>query len=397
MVRIASNLIQKNKEILLIDEADALLQSALGIFGIAGREGNYDKAELNSLLEEIDIPAIWITNSIENIPRRFAFIYQFPRPDMNIRSRMLEEKFMLGKDNSVSKLSKSISRRFYLTPAAMEQMVNITAGMVNESYEEKPLSALVESYLESASKGPLKHDFRKLPFMSKSFNPNLCSTSIPPEKIISLIKRKSENSEPVRILLEGSPGGGKTQFSLYIAAIIGKEAVLKKPSDLLSPFVGSTEENIRTMFRDAELSGDVLILDEADALFIDRSNAQRSWELSQASEFLQGIQNFKGILIACTNRFENLDPAIKRRFHQRVTFGSLSKIFIEKALSHVFPNIIFSNIQIDALENVSSLMMSDLVNAAEMLDIEDLLKPDMIINEIIENAKSRDTSRGIGF
>lgn len=210
-------------------------------------------------------------------------------------------------------------------------------------------------------------------------------------------KRKSENSEPVRILLEGSPGGGKTQFSLYIAAIIGKEAVLKKPSDLLSPFVGSTEENIRTMFRDAELSGDVLILDEADALFIDRSNAQRSWELSQASEFLQGIQNFKGILIACTNRFENLDPAIKRRFHQRVTFGSLSKIFIEKALSHVFPNIIFSNIQIDALENVSSLMMSDLVNAAEMLDIEDLLKPDMIINEIIENAKSRDTSRGIGF
>lgn len=401
MVRIASNLIQKDKEVLLIDEADALLQSAGGMYGFSGGEGSYDKAALNSLLEEIHIPTIWITNSIERIPssslRRFAYVYNFPHPDMNVRSRMLKEKFISLKNNLFTELIQNISMRYDLTPSAMERMVNVTRGAAEENQGNKTLSVFVENYLESASKGPLKHDFRKLPSVSESFNPNLCSTSVPLDKIISLIKGKSVNSKPVRILFEGSPGGGKTQFSLYIAAVIGREAVLKKPSDLLSPFLGSTEENIKTMFREAELSRSVLILDEADSLFIDRSSAQRSWELSQASEFLQGIQNFKGILIACTNRFENLDPAIRRRFHQRVTFGALSKNLIEKVLKHLFPDTIFSNRQIDMLKNTSSLMMSDFANAAEILDIEDFLDPDIIIKEIIENSKNRNTDRVIGF
>ncbi len=403
MIRVASNLLKKNKELLLIDEADTILQSAGGFFSFFGNDGSYDKGELNTLLEDMDVPAIWITNSIERIPssalRRFAYVYKFPHPDMNVRNRMLKEKLAVESKGNISCLIDSITKRYDLTPSAMERMITVvnTAVESNSQPGSKSFSDTLESYLDTASKGPLRHDFRKLPAVSESFNPELSSASISLNEIIDRIKKRTKLGKPSRLLFEGAPGGGKTQFSLYLATVLGKEAIIKKPSDLLSKWVGEAEQNINAMFRDAELSEAVLILDEADALLSDRSMAQRSWELSQASEFLQGIQNFKGILIACTNRVDSLDPAIRRRFHQKVTFGTLERNMINTALKHMFPDIIFSTSHIILLENGPSLMMSDIANAAEMLDTEDSLRADMVVTEIIENAKNRDMSKAIGF
>lgn len=399
MVRIASNLIQSDKEILLIDEADTLLQNAGGIFSFIGGDGSYDKGELNSLLEDMSIPAIWITNSIERIPasslRRFAYVYNFPHPNMKIRERMLEDTFTV--DDVPRDLIRNVSRQYDLTPSAMGRMVKIVESMVSSSSEKRPVSDIVNCYLDTSSKGPLKNEFRKLPSVSEYFNPELSSTSIPLNKIVIQIRKRLEKGIPTRILFEGPPGGGKTQFSLYLSYAVGKEAIIKKPSDLLSPYVGVAEKNISSMFREAEASGSILILDEADAFFGDRSNAHRSWELSQASEFLQGIQDFKGILIACTNRVESLDPAIRRRFHQNVTFGFLDNNLIGKALKHMFPDVIFSKDQIKLLKSGPSLMMSDIANSADMLVLDDCLEADMIIDKILENAKNRDMSNTIGF
>lgn len=403
MIKVAANLLQNKNELLLIDEADSILQSAGGFFSFFGNDGSYDKGELNTLLEEIDVPAIWITNSIEKIPdsalRRFAYVYKFPHPDMKVRNRMLKEKLAIVKNDDITYLTDSISRRYDLTPSAMERMVNVVSSAVESNIESgsSSFSDTVEKYLETASKGPLRHDFRKLPAFTESFNPKLSSASTPLDEIINRIQKRTKLGKATRMLFEGPPGGGKTQFSLYLAASIGKEAIIKKPSDLSSKWIGETEKNINAMFRDAELSDAVLILDEADALLSDRSMAQRSWELSQASEFLQGIQNYKGILIACTNRVEGLDPAIRRRFHQKVTFGALRINMINTALKHMFPDIIFTNRHTLLLENGPSLMMSDIANAADMLDTEESLETDMVVNEIIENAKNRDMSKAIGF
>ncbi len=398
MIRTASNLLN-NKEVLLIDEADTILQSAGGFFGFVGNDGSYDKGELNYLLDDIHVPSIWITNSTERIPasslRRFAYVYQFPHPNMKIRNRMLKDK--LGGGKNISAFVNSISSRYDLTPSAMERMANIVISLNSEDSNNNTLLDSVESYLETASKGSLKHDFRKLLAYSKSFNPELSSTSIPLDVIIKRIQKRSKLGKASRLLFEGQPGGGKTQSSLYLASAIGKEAIIKKPSDLLSPYVGVAEQNINAMFRNAEMSEAVLIIDEADALLSDRSMAQRSWELSQASEFLQGIQDFKGILIACTNRFSSLDPAIIRRFHQKVTFGTLETGMIHTALKHLFPYIIFSNEDLNKIENAPPLMMSDIANASEIMDTEENLESVVVVNEIIENAKNRDMSKAIGF
>ena len=71
-VRMAANLLTPATDILIVDEADAILQSAAGFFSLFSRGGsgggNYDKAHLNDLLEHLPVPTVWITNEHRMIP-----------------------------------------------------------------------------------------------------------------------------------------------------------------------------------------------------------------------------------------------------------------------------------------------------------------------------------------
>ena len=68
--------------------------------------------------------------------------------------------------------------------------------------------------------------------------------------------------------------------------------VKKKCSDLLSMWVGGTEKNIAAAFEEGKENQAVLILDEADSFLQDRSNAVRSWEVTQVNEMLTQMENY---------------------------------------------------------------------------------------------------------
>ena len=120
----------------------------------------------------------------------------------------------------------------------------------------------------------------------------------------------------------------------HIAHFLGKELVIKRGSDLLGSYVGETEANIRSAYEEAESKG-VLVVDEADSLIFNRDKAQHSWELSFTNEFLNCIENFRGIQIFTTNRLSDLDSASLRRFNYKLEFGYLKpegKIIFYKSL-----------------------------------------------------------------
>jgi SpoVK/Ycf46/Vps4 family AAA+-type ATPase len=96
--------------------------------------------------------------------------------------------------------------------------------------------------------------------------------------------------------------------------------MVRRASDLLSPWVGVAEQQIAAMFREAERNEQILLLDEADSLLRDRRQAVRSWELTQTNELLTQIENFNGIFLACTNLLATLDQAVLRRFAWKVRF-----------------------------------------------------------------------------
>ena len=65
---------------------------------------------------------------------------------------------------------------------------------------------------------------------------------------------------------------------------MGLEVVQKRASDLMSMWVGGTEQRIAAAFAAARDAEQFLVFDEADSLLADRRFAQRSWEVSQVNE-----------------------------------------------------------------------------------------------------------------
>jgi len=93
---------------------------------------------------------------------------------------------------------------------------------------------------------------------------------------------------------------------------------VKRASDLMSPYVGQTEHNMAEMFREGALDRAVLLLDEADSFLRPRSEAVRSWEVTQVNEMLTQMEAYRGVFIATTNRLEAVDEAALRRFDLKV-------------------------------------------------------------------------------
>src|SRR6185312_6636950 len=136
----------------------------------------------------------------------------------------------------------------------------------------------------------------------------------------------------------GAPGTGKTALAEHIAKAIGRPLIIKQASDLMSKYVGETEQNMAAMFKEAEAEKAVLLLDEADSFLQDRRGAQRTYEVTEVNEMLQGMERYNGIFICTTNLLDRIDQAALRRFTFKLKFKPLSgaqreAMFVTEALA----------------------------------------------------------------
>lgn len=132
------------------------------------------------------------------------------------------------------------------------------------------------------------------------------------------------------ILLVGPPGCGKTLLAKALATESQANFLSVKGADLLSKFVGESEQRLRDLFRKARQAAPcILFLDELDTLLpargslgIDSATSERF--LAQFLVELDGIEELKGVLVlGATNRVDRLDQAVLRpgRFDEVVTFS----------------------------------------------------------------------------
>lgn len=130
------------------------------------------------------------------------------------------------------------------------------------------------------------------------------------------------------VLLYGPPGTGKTLIAKELAKCLNsvKPIVVNGP-EILSKFVGESEENVRKLFAparkdQAEQGADsplhVVIFDEFDALAKPRgmdsdSTGVASNVVNQLLSMIDGVDSLNNILlIGMTNRKDLIDPAILR-------------------------------------------------------------------------------------
>eukprot|EP00735_Rhodelphis_limneticus_P013290 TRINITY_DN68_c0_g1::TRINITY_DN68_c0_g1_i1::g.14766::m.14766 TRINITY_DN68_c0_g1::TRINITY_DN68_c0_g1_i1::g.14766 ORF type:complete len:735 (+),score=266.55,sp/Q9M0Y8/NSF_ARATH/46.05/0.0,AAA/PF00004.24/8e-39,AAA/PF00004.24/6.5e-12,AAA_22/PF13401.1/0.00036,AAA_22/PF13401.1/0.16,AAA_5/PF07728.9/4.1e-05,AAA_5/PF07728.9/0.065,AAA_2/PF07724.9/1.8e-06,AAA_2/PF07724.9/1.3,CDC48_N/PF02359.13/1.6e-08,CDC48_N/PF02359.13/1.4e+03,AAA_16/PF13191.1/0.003,AAA_16/PF13191.1/0.088,Mg_chelatase/PF01078.16/0.0036,Mg_ len=130
------------------------------------------------------------------------------------------------------------------------------------------------------------------------------------------------------ILLYGPPGTGKTLIARQISRMLnGKEPKIVNGPEVLSKYVGQTEENVRKLFYDAEQEykerGDesdlhVIIFDEIDAICKSRGSTRDNTGVhdtlvNQLLSKIDGVDALNNILlIGMTNRKDMLDEALLR-------------------------------------------------------------------------------------
>lgn len=120
-----------------------------------------------------------------------------------------------------------------------------------------------------------------------------------------------------RLLLSGLPGTGKSMMAEALATKLNRTVVKLDLSSVLSKWLGETEQLIGRIFDLAEASNSVLVLDEAEALFRQRQSGGGSGGgamVTAVAYLLTRLDRFGGVLVATTNRTQDIDDALYRRF-----------------------------------------------------------------------------------
>lgn len=125
-------------------------------------------------------------------------------------------------------------------------------------------------------------------------------------------------------LLHGPPGCGKTTLAHHLAARLGIPMVIVGAENLNSKWLGDSEKAVAALFRTLETSGVrcVVFLDEMEAIgrrrdLAGEGSAARQ-NIGMLGVLLRKIEEFEGLLLGATNRAEDLDPALWRRFGMQI-------------------------------------------------------------------------------
>jgi len=323
--------------LLVVDECDPILNTQTGgLFFVDAKSKTDEKSWINQYTERNRLRIIWISNRTngidESTKRRFSYTQEFRNPGVRqrvkawqIQARLQSPEF-LGNEEV-----QSLARRYAVSPGIIQLALQdvLVSARTQESREQLRLLHNILAQQEKFA-GTRQHPLAPL---RTQYSLEGLNVDQEPATILRTLRGFFEQQagapqdaavRNLSLLLLGPPGTGKTEFAKYIAEQLDRELVVKRTSDMISPYVGESEQNIARAFREASDQGAMLFFDEADSLFINRENAMRSWEVSQTNELLNQMENFPGVLICATNFEKTLDLAVIRRFSHKVRFQFLS-------------------------------------------------------------------------
>ncbi|MBL8328866.1 MAG: AAA family ATPase [Rubrivivax sp.] len=348
------------------------------------------KAWVNQILETNPVPVIWVTNRVEQIDpafrRRFQYHLQLKSPPPGAREALVQ-RALAGVPVAPEFVAR-LSERRHLTPAQIRTAVRFAelAQPAGEAAQGERLQSLIERQLSHADKALGGAPAREKPArpVVTQYDLSLLNVETRYEvpRIIEALARRGHGT----LCFHGLPGSGKTALAEHIAQSLHRPLMIRQASDLSSKFVGETEQNMARMFEEAQTEGAVLLLDEADSFLRSRKRAERSYEVTEVNEMLQGMERFAGIFVCTTNLFEDIDEAALRRFTFKIRFLPLlpeqrERMFVAEALQGC--EHLLTQEQRERLAVLDQLAPGDFAAVRRQVDIlAQTLEPDEFLSQL---------------
>jgi transitional endoplasmic reticulum ATPase len=278
------------------------------------------------------------TNSLEHLdpavirPGRFDRHIRIDLPDAAARREIFRTELDDRPTVRNIDVDTLVSRTEGMTPAAIEKIVDTAAlDVFREAthtgrqleLDTAHLVAAIERY-GGQDRPTVEHwtwDSLVLPAPIKAQLQQLQAVIEDPESA-----RAYGVEPPTGLLLAGPPGTGKTSVAKVLAAQARCSFYPIAGADVMSKWVGESEQNIRQLFERArENRPSIVFIDEIDAIAGRRGALEgQHTSVNQLLAEIDGVTGQRGVfVIGATNRPDQLDPALLRggRLSRTIVLG----------------------------------------------------------------------------
>jgi len=332
---------------------------------------------------------LWTSNNIYAIDpallRRMTLAIELRMPPASQRARILGR---LAKRTKLKLSAADVER--------LARQIEATPAVIENALKAAKLAGGGAAEVERAAQGIVRAvSGASIPKTAAipDFDPRLLCASLDLESLTEKLLRGE--SRAFSLCLSGPPGTGKSAYARFLARQLGLEVVQKRAADLLGAYVGESEKRIAEAFEEAREAEGFLIFDEADSLLFDRTQAMRSWEITQVNEMLTWMEDHPLPVCFTTNLMDRMDTASLRRFTFHVRFEYLDASALRRAFEVFFA---MKNVPPDGLA-LANLTPGDFAQARKQADVLGIAgKPDQIVDLLADLARSKPGAKGrIGF
>jgi SpoVK/Ycf46/Vps4 family AAA+-type ATPase len=328
-----------NDAILFFDECEAIFETR--------EKGGHDVNLLLTEIERHDGLIILATNRPfdldEAMHRRIMLAIEFLQPDHLLRKTIWESH--IPKDMKIADDVdlNELANRFELTGGFIKNALLSALSVAVSRDGDNPVITHAD-FVQGANfqlRGRLRmkdFDRRIVPVcgLDEIIVDDKCMRGL--RDIVNFEKARSvlfgqwgfgkRTQEGLTVLLHGPPGTGKTLAAEAIGYEVGRPLKVVNCGELLSKWVGESTKNIDAIFQEARQLNAILVFDEAEGLFGQRTAMTSSTDRYanvDVGVLLYHIEHFPGIVILTTNLYENIDKAFFRRLKFILDFDTPTK------------------------------------------------------------------------
>lgn len=255
------------------------------------------------------------------------FMYQTFRLDLldpltSTKIKPNEKKYIICSDFSAYKIADFENLEEIDKDTLSRISILLTKQILRFKYGNAEVISIIENYekaydrwkLNNSSKEETKECKLDDVILDKEIKEDVLST-------INFVKNMEKYKEigcelPSGILLEGSPGTGKTLLAKSIASESNMNFKSIVASDFLGKYVGESSKKVQKIFDELKnKGGGILFIDELDAIGQDRDaddNKEYRSALNKLLSCMNEASDNNIIVIGATNLVEQLDKALMR-------------------------------------------------------------------------------------